>query len=145
MKAKLTLIIILLFTTFSSFSQQINGSELNLYNPSKTANGIGQRWSILNMTGVYGNSLQFWAYDNLGCVEGGMCTNRLTITDSGNIGIGLMNPQNKLLVVDNSGNTLIASYMGGKIYQDYKYTSISYGESVGSLGNASNIGYVSPS
>ena len=61
----------------------------------------------------------------------------------GNVGIGTINPQNKLSIVDNSGNALIASYMGGKIYQDYKYTSISYGESVGSLGNASNIGYMS--
>ncbi|MFW0739835.1 hypothetical protein [Flavobacterium sp. T12S277] len=48
------------------------------------------------MTSVYGNSLQFWAYDNLGCVEGGMCSNRFTIMDNGNVGIGTGSPSNKL-------------------------------------------------
>jgi len=96
MKAKSISIIILLFTTLISFSQQINGSELNLFNYSKDSNGIGQRWAIYNMTGVYGNSLQFWIYDKLGCQEGGMCNNRFTITDNGNVGIGMMVPNFKL-------------------------------------------------
>ena len=61
----------------------------------------------------------------------------------GNVGIGSIDPQNKLSVTDNSGNPIIASYMGGKIYQDYKYAGISYGESIGQLGNSSNIGYMS--
>jgi len=96
MKAKFITIIILFFTTIISFSQQINGSELNLYNSSKDSNGIGQRWAIYNMTGVYGNSLQFWIYDNLGCAQGGLCDNRLTISDNGNVGIGMMVPKTKL-------------------------------------------------
>ncbi len=47
------------------------------------------------MTGGYGNSLQFWAYDNLSC-NGGMCANRFTIMDNGNVGIGIMIPNFKL-------------------------------------------------
>ncbi|MNL29025.1 hypothetical protein D3C87_1506970 [compost metagenome] len=47
------------------------------------------------MTGGYGNSLQFWAYDNLSC-GGGMCNNRFTIMDNGNVGIGIGIPNNKL-------------------------------------------------
>ncbi|WP_428231956.1 hypothetical protein [Flavobacterium sp.] len=96
MKAKSISIIILLFTTITSFSQQINGSELNLYNYSKDENALGQRWAIYNMTGVYGNSLQFWIYDKLGCQPGGMCDNRFTISDNGNVGIGKMVPNFKL-------------------------------------------------
>jgi len=49
------------------------------------------------MTGGYGNSLQFWSYDNLSC-SGGMCTNRFTIMDNGNVGIGMMIPDAKLSV-----------------------------------------------
>jgi len=71
------------------------GGKVNLQNPSKTMNGTASTWSIYNMTGAYGNSLQFWAYDNLGC-GGGMCNNRFTIMDNGNVGIGIMNPSNKL-------------------------------------------------
>jgi hypothetical protein len=47
----------------------------------------GVTWAMYNMTGVYGNSLQFWAYDNIGCAPGGLCANRLTISDNGNVGI----------------------------------------------------------
>jgi hypothetical protein len=72
------------------------GGEIVINNPSKTANGTAKSWSIFNMTGGYGNSLQFWAYDNLGCAAGGLCTNRFTIMDNGNVGIGVLNPNNKL-------------------------------------------------
>jgi hypothetical protein len=44
------------------------------------------------MAGSYGNSLQFWSYD------ASTSTNRLTITDSGNVGIGTTNPTYKLAV-----------------------------------------------
>jgi hypothetical protein len=71
------------------------GGTINLTNISKTANGIAKKWSIYNMTGVYGNSLQFWAYDDKECA-GGFCANRFTIMDNGNIGIGVMTPTNKL-------------------------------------------------
>jgi len=71
------------------------GGKIQLINPSKNSNGIASTWTIYNMTGAYGNSLQFWAYDNLGCGTG-LCHNRFTIMDSGNVGIGISHPQNKL-------------------------------------------------
>lgn len=71
------------------------GGHIELVNPSKNGNGSASTWKIFNMTGVYGNSLQFWAYDNLGCV-GGMCNNRFTIMDNGNVGIGTMISDSKL-------------------------------------------------
>jgi hypothetical protein len=78
----------------SSISSDTGGS-IALINPSKKSNGIAGTWKIFNMTGGYGNSLQFWAYDNLGC-ETGLCNNRFTIMDNGNVGIGNMTPSNKL-------------------------------------------------
>jgi hypothetical protein len=77
------------------------GGYLSLINPSKTGSSIAQRWTIYNMTGPYGNSLQFWSYDNLGCTNGGICTNRFTIMDNGNVGIGTVNPTSKLTVAGN--------------------------------------------
>jgi len=78
----------------SSVSDVIGG-QLQLKNPLKTSTGSATSWNIYNMTGGYGNSLQFWAYDDLGCA-GGMCGNRFTIMDNGNVGIGELNPKNKL-------------------------------------------------
>jgi len=43
---------------------------------------------MINMGGNNGNSLQFWAYDNVGCTTGGLCHNRFTIMDDGRVGIG---------------------------------------------------------
>ncbi|MES2458835.1 MAG: hypothetical protein V4594_25000 [Bacteroidota bacterium] len=74
------------------------GGHLELRNPAKTANGAASNWTIFNMGGTYGNSLQFWAYDNLGCASGGMCTNRFTIMDNGNVGVGTATPTDKLSV-----------------------------------------------
>ncbi|WP_374172640.1 hypothetical protein [Flavobacterium tructae] len=71
------------------------GGYLSLINYSKGSPSTALRWTIYNMTGSYGNSLQFWAYDNLSC-EGGLCSNRFTIMDNGNVGIGTTIPQNKL-------------------------------------------------
>lgn len=67
---------------------------------------------------------------------------RMRINIDGNVGIGVTDPLNKFSVNDNSGNQVIASYTGGKVYQSYKYTAITYGEAM-SWGNASNIGYMS--
>ncbi|MFW0739846.1 hypothetical protein [Flavobacterium sp. T12S277] len=79
------------------------GGHIQLLNPSKNSNGGASAWMIYNMTGGYGNSLQFWAYDNLNCgVPGGMCTNRFTITDTGNVGIGEAKPESKLILKDNN-------------------------------------------
>jgi len=68
------------------------GGALMLENASKTANGAAKRWTIYNMSGSYGNSLQFWAYDNLGCQNGGLCASRFTIMDNGKVGIGTVSP-----------------------------------------------------
>ena len=83
-----------------SSSSDNSGGVIQLRNPSKTSNGLASTWMIYNMTGGYGNSLQFWAYDNIGCA-GGMCTNRFTIMDNGNVGIGTTNPTSKLTVAGN--------------------------------------------
>jgi hypothetical protein len=67
------------------------GGYLTLTNNSKTQTGLANKWRIYNMTGVYGNSLQFWVYD-----QGTMALNRFTITDEGNVGIGTTQPYYKL-------------------------------------------------
>ncbi|MEX6690312.1 hypothetical protein QTN47_22570 [Danxiaibacter flavus] len=74
------------------------GGTLSLKNPAKTAAGSASEWKIYNMSGIYGNSLQFWAYDNISCAPGGMCTNRFTLMDNGNVGIGSIKPTEKLSV-----------------------------------------------
>ena len=78
-----------------STANSSTGGYLSLTNSSKTTLGTAQRWTIYNMTGSYGDSLQFWAYDTAGC-GGGLCTSRMTITDSGNVGIGTASPAAKL-------------------------------------------------
>jgi len=78
------------------------GGTVSITNTAKTSAGQASTWRIYNMSGSYGNSLQFWAYDNIGCVSGGMCASRLTLMDNGNIitggkiGIGLSDAVTKL-------------------------------------------------
>lgn len=84
----------------SSISNANIGGFIYLKNPAKTANGTASTWKIYNMSGVYGNSLQFWAYDNMECPNG-LCNNRFTIMDNGNVGIGTANPVAKLSVAGN--------------------------------------------
>lgn len=40
------------------------GPYISLSNPSKTGPAAATTWNIYNMTGSYGNSLQFWGYSN---------------------------------------------------------------------------------
>ncbi|TKC05244.1 hypothetical protein [Pedobacter frigoris] len=83
----------------SSLSDPNIGGSIQIQNPAKTAAGAANNWQIFNMTGSYGNSLQFWAYDNLGCTDpNGLCASRLTLMDNGNVGIGTSSPNEKLAV-----------------------------------------------
>ncbi|WP_298734896.1 hypothetical protein [uncultured Chitinophaga sp.] len=86
-------------TVISSISNPNIGGSISLVNPSKTTAGTASSWNIYNMTGSYGNSLQFWAYDNIGC-SGGMCASRFTIMDNGNVGIGTTTPGAYKLAVE---------------------------------------------
>lgn len=72
------------------------GGSLLLSHTGKTTTGQAKDWVIYNMGGVYGNSLQFWSYEQSGCPGG--CDSRFTIMDNGNVGIGTMAPQAKLAV-----------------------------------------------
>lgn len=61
------------------------------------------------MTGIYGNGLQFWEYDNIGCGSG-LCGPTFTLADNGNVGVGTTTPNYKLEVNGNvRGNTFYAS------------------------------------
>lgn len=75
------------------------GGAVFLQNPNKTA-GAAHQWAIYNMTGGYGNGLQFWSYS----ADGNNYGSRMTIADNGNVGIGTASPQAKLEV---SGNISI--------------------------------------
>ncbi|MDD3288815.1 MAG: hypothetical protein PHX43_07430 [Alphaproteobacteria bacterium] len=63
------------------------GGYITISNTAKAA-GTALRWNIYNMSGAYGNSLQFWAYDNGGCGGSGLCSSRFVLMDNGNVGIG---------------------------------------------------------
>jgi hypothetical protein len=84
-------------TITSSIADNNIGGVISLQNPAKTAVGAAFVWNIYNMSGNYGNSLQFWAYDSKGC-PGGLCSSRLTLMDNGNVGIGTSRPQSLLAV-----------------------------------------------
>jgi len=81
----------------TSISDANIGGTIEIQNLAKTENGTATMWRIYNMSGAYGNSLQFWAYDNLSC-NGGLCNSRLTLLDNGNMGIGTSTPGYKLEV-----------------------------------------------
>jgi len=80
------------------------GGALWLENPSKTASDLAYRWSIYNMTGLYGNSLQFWSYNHDNSITGP----KFAISDNGNVGIGTTDPKAKL---DVAGNMLLKSVL----------------------------------
>ncbi|HPI00288.1 MAG TPA: hypothetical protein PK772_08160 [Chitinophagaceae bacterium] len=56
------------------------GGYISLSNPSKTDPAAAATWNIYNMTGGYGNSLQFWGYSSTETLGP-----KLIIADNGNI------------------------------------------------------------
>ncbi len=80
------------------------GGYIDIRNEKKTQPGIANSWKIYNMTGDYGNSLQFWAYNSIDCIasSSGLCHSRLTLMDSGQIGIGKIPDSNAKLDVAGS-------------------------------------------
>jgi hypothetical protein len=80
-----------------NFDNRNIGASLILTHSGKTAPGIARDWVLYNMSGTYGNSLQFWTYDNAGCPTG-LCEPKFTLLDNGNVGIGTPVPKAKLAV-----------------------------------------------
>lgn len=58
------------------------GGALFLENASKTSPGTASRWAMYNMTGGYGNGLQFWSYSDNG--DYGV---KLMLSDKGNMAL----------------------------------------------------------
>lgn len=65
----------------SSISTTAGGS-ISLSNPLKTGTLISD-WKLYNMTGGYGNSLQFWSYS----ADGSIVAPRLKLSDDGNMAL----------------------------------------------------------
>jgi hypothetical protein len=93
---------------FSSVSSNEGGS-LSLLNPLKTATNSANDWKLYNMTGQYGNSLQFWNYGVTGFVGGP----KLTILDGGYVGIGTQTPANKLSISGSHTDTRFSLFSSG--------------------------------
>lgn len=80
-------------------SSRLNfGGAVNIINTNKTGTGIASKWAIFNTSGSNGNALQFWSYSNNTGPDFNGGTNRFTITDAGNVGIGTNIPDEKLTV-----------------------------------------------
>ena len=102
------------------------GGALWLQNPSKTANNLAYRWAIYNMTGSYGNSLQFWSYNHDTSVMGP----KFAITDNGNVLIGKTTQTNAAYMLDVNGkaraNEIVVNTTGADFVfePDYKLTDL---------------------
>jgi hypothetical protein len=100
------------------------GPGIVLRNVGKGASTPGnpsvRDWAIYNMSNNYGNSLQFWAYDNAGCGSG-ICNSMMSILDNGNVGIGIPNPAYKLQV---AGDARALNFWANAYnYADYVFDS----------------------
>ncbi|WP_260395137.1 hypothetical protein [Riemerella anatipestifer] len=70
-------------STIESNINRAEGGAIMLTNPQKKDPSIANRWVIYNMTGGYGNSLQFWNYS----LDDTMYSPRLIISDNGNMSL----------------------------------------------------------
>ena len=107
------------------------GGAIEIRNNSKTQSGTANLWKIWNMTGSYGNSLQFIAYENsgAGCGNAGaLCHQRLVLMDNGNVGIGRTDPYYKLDVngIIRAHQVKINTSAGADFvfYEDYNLRSL---------------------
>ncbi|MEC5142097.1 hypothetical protein [Chitinophaga sp. 212800010-3] len=110
------------------------GGVISIDNPNKTALGAASSWKIFNMTGsTYGNSLQFWAYDNKVCDGGLLCQARLILMDNGNVGIGASPGSYKLAVEGTIGARKIRVQQGAwsdfVFNHDYQLPTLQFVES----------------
>ncbi len=102
------------------------GAALILENPSKTADDLAYRWVIYNMTGPYGNSLQFWSYNHDTSVMG----SRFAIGDNGNVLIGKASQTNLSYKLDVNGkaraNEIVVNTTGADFVfeKDYELQSL---------------------
>ncbi|QLC66929.1 hypothetical protein LPB248_11680 [Flavobacterium sp. LPB0248] len=104
------------FAQSNIFSEASNeGGALILQNPSKIDYGSAHRWVLYNMTGPYGNSLQFWNYNK----DVDRYGPKLIIADNGNISVGARRDPNAKLTLEMSNSD---SNGGIKMY-GYTYPS----------------------
>lgn len=96
------------FQGLTSSIDSNEGGSISIVNPSKNSTGTASKWKLYNMTGGYGNSLQFYAIANT-CGDS-FCGPRMTLLDSGNVGIGTTTPNAKLEV---NGNILVGGLGAG--------------------------------
>ena len=98
------------------------GGSLWLENPNKTASNLAYRWAIYNMTGYYGNSLQFWSYNQDNSAMGP----KFVISDNGNVIIGKTSQANSTYLFDVNGkaraNEIVVNTTGADFVfePDYK-------------------------
>ncbi|MCX2495312.1 hypothetical protein OQX63_17610 [Pedobacter sp. PF22-3] len=98
------------------------GGSLWLENPNKTASNLAYRWAIYNMTGYYGNSLQFWSYNQDNSAMGP----KFVISDNGNVIIGKTSQANSTYLLDVNGkaraNEIVVNTTGADFVfePDYK-------------------------
>lgn len=103
-----------------SGSGDVGSAHYAIVNTTKTTPGSAYRWIIYNMTGVYGDKLSFWSYDFTNPCSGGMCDERFSIYDNGdvyvpdNVGIGTTNPAQKLHGGSRARSTACARSRGSR-------------------------------
>lgn len=97
------------------------GAALILENSSKNAAAAGYRWTLYNMTGPYGNSLQFWNYNQDYTVMGP----KFTINDNGNVLIGKTSQANASYMLDVNGkaraNEIVVNTTGADFVFEKSY------------------------